>query len=147
MRAISYGCSSARIGRTVCGPCDPLPGTPFSRCLCSSKWADCPCRTARLRFVTLRPRRKEVATCALQESRKKCAYIYGANLFRTHILTGDDEILDLPVERDLLGRLKGRVELAREIDRIQHGATKENYDKNWLKVTAEALEIDLSDEE
>jgi len=62
-------------------------------------------------------------------------------------LVGDDEILDLPVERDLLDRLKGRVELAREIDRIQHGETKENHDKHWLKVTAEALEIDLSDEE
>jgi ATP-dependent RNA helicase DDX24/MAK5 len=70
-----------------------------------------------------------------------------ASVFRTNILAGDDEILDLPVERDLLDRLKRRVELAREIDRIQHGVTKENHDKNWLKVTAEALEIDLSDEE
>jgi hypothetical protein len=147
MCAIGYRCCSARIGRTICGPCHPLPGTPFGGCLCSSKWTDCSCRTTGLRFVTLRPRRKEAAPCALQGSRKKWAHIYGASLFRTNILAGDDQILDLPVERDLLDRLKGRVELAREIDRMQHGATKENHDKNWLKVTAEALEIDLSDEE
>lgn len=59
----------------------------------------------------------------------------------------DDEVMDLPVERDLLDKLKTRVEIAREIDKIQHGTTKENHDKNWLKITAEALEIDLSDEE
>jgi ATP-dependent RNA helicase DDX24/MAK5 len=59
----------------------------------------------------------------------------------------DDEIPDLPVERDLLDKLKHRVELAKEIDKIQHKATKENFEKNWMKTTAEALEIELSDEE
>jgi ATP-dependent RNA helicase DDX24/MAK5 len=70
-----------------------------------------------------------------------------ATHFIVNILAGEDEILDLPVERDLLDRLKNRVELAREIDRIQHGVTKENHDKNWLRAMAEALEIDPSDEE
>lgn len=88
-------------------------------------------------------------SCYVRSSRisKEVHSYLCANLLRTKIWAGDDEILDLPVERDLLDRLKGRVELAREIDRIQHGATKENHDKNWLKVTAEALEIDFSDEE
>jgi ATP-dependent RNA helicase DDX24/MAK5 len=85
---------------------------------------------------------------ALFKSLGRSARIVTVRAFSDLIfLAGDDELLDLPVERDLLDRLKGRVELAREIDRIQHGATKENHDKNWLKVTAEALEIDLSDEE
>ncbi|KAG8799880.1 ATP-dependent RNA helicase [Serendipita sp. 399] len=59
----------------------------------------------------------------------------------------DEEIVDLPVERDLLEHLRERVLLAREIDRIQHSTTKENHEKNWLKITAEALELDVSDEE
>lgn len=59
----------------------------------------------------------------------------------------DDEVMDLPVERDLLDKLKNRVEVARKIDKIQHGATKENHDKKWLRDAAEALEIELSDEE
>jgi ATP-dependent RNA helicase DDX24/MAK5 len=50
------------------------------------------------------------------------------------------------VERDLLDRLKARVELARQIDKIQHGVAKENYDKKWLKETAEAMEIELDDD-
>ncbi|KAG8799847.1 ATP-dependent RNA helicase [Serendipita sp. 399] len=59
----------------------------------------------------------------------------------------DEEIVDLPVERDLLEDLRERVQLAREIDKIQHSTTKENHEKNWLKITAEALELDVSDEE
>jgi len=60
--------------------------------------------------------------------------------------TGEDEIPELPVERDLLDRLKARVELARQIDKMQHGAAKEKYDKNWLKETAEAMEIELDED-
>lgn len=51
------------------------------------------------------------------------------------------------MERDLLDKLKARVELAREIDKIQHKITKDNYENNWLKTTAEAMEIELSDDE
>ncbi|KAG8760868.1 ATP-dependent RNA helicase [Serendipita sp. 396] len=57
----------------------------------------------------------------------------------------DEELADLPVERDLLDHLKERVQVAREIDKIQHSTTKENHEKHWLKVTAEALELDISD--
>lgn len=60
---------------------------------------------------------------------------------------GDDEILDLPVERQMLDKLKIRVQLAQEIDKIQHTSAKQTHEKNWLKATAEALEIELEDEE
>lgn len=59
---------------------------------------------------------------------------------------GEDEIPELPVERDLLDRLKARVDLARQIDKTQHGVAKENYDKKWLKETAEAMEIELDED-
>lgn len=63
------------------------------------------------------------------------------------MIIAEDDIPDLPVERDLLDRLKERVQLAREIDKIQHGFTKEKHDDNWLKITAEALELELSDDD
>lgn len=59
--------------------------------------------------------------------------------------TEEDEIPELPVERDLLDRLKARVELARQIDKMQHGVAKEDHDKKWLKETAEAMEIELDE--
>jgi len=60
--------------------------------------------------------------------------------------TGEDEIPEMPVERDLIDRLKARVELARQVDRMQHGVAKEKHDKKWLKDTAEAMEIELDDD-
>jgi ATP-dependent RNA helicase DDX24/MAK5 len=67
-------------------------------------------------------------------------------LIRFQLLTGEDEIPELPVERDLLDRLKARVELARQIDKVQHGVAKEKHDKKWLKETAEAMEIELDED-
>jgi ATP-dependent RNA helicase DDX24/MAK5 len=60
--------------------------------------------------------------------------------------TGEDEIPELPVERDLLDRLKARIELARQIDRMQHEVAKEHHDKKWLNETAEAMEIELDED-
>ena len=60
--------------------------------------------------------------------------------------TGEDEIPELPVERDLLDRLKARVELARQVDKMQHGVAKDKHDKKWLKETAEAMEIELDED-
>ena len=60
--------------------------------------------------------------------------------------TGEDEIPEMPVERDLIDRLKARVELARRIDRMQHGVAKDKHDKKWMKDTAEAMEIELNDD-
>ncbi|CAE6433126.1 unnamed protein product [Rhizoctonia solani] len=54
-----------------------------------------------------------------------------------------EPITELPVEHDILDRLKQRVQLARQIDIAQHKVKKDNHEKNWLKETAEALEIEL----
>jgi ATP-dependent RNA helicase DDX24/MAK5 len=42
-----------------------------------------------------------------------------------------------------LDRLKQRVQLARQIDAAQHKVKKDNHEQNWLKETADALEIEL----
>lgn len=47
------------------------------------------------------------------------------------------------VEHDILDRLKKRVQLARQIDIAMHKVKKENHEKNWLKETADALDIEL----
>jgi hypothetical protein len=52
------------------------------------------------------------------------------------------EIPDLPVEHDILDKLKARVAVARKIDLAQHKVKKENHERNWLKETAEAMEIE-----
>ncbi|KAF8708201.1 DEAD protein, partial [Rhizoctonia solani] len=54
-----------------------------------------------------------------------------------------EPIVELPIEHDILDRLKHRVQLARQIDAAQHKVKKDNHEKNWLKETAEALEIEL----
>jgi len=45
-----------------------------------------------------------------------------------------------------LGKLKHRIKLAHEIDKVQHAITKENHERSWLRTTADALEVELSDE-
>ncbi|CAE6436260.1 unnamed protein product, partial [Rhizoctonia solani] len=54
-----------------------------------------------------------------------------------------EPIAELPVEHDILDRLKQRVQLARQIDLAQHKVKKDNHEQNWLKETADALEIEL----
>ena len=49
----------------------------------------------------------------------------------------------MPVELYMLDKLKARIQLAREIDSVQHKAKKEKHERNWLKETAEAMEIEL----
>lgn len=43
----------------------------------------------------------------------------------------------------MLDKLKARVQLARQIDTAQHKANKEKHERNWLKETADAMEIEL----
>lgn len=59
----------------------------------------------------------------------------------------DEEVPELPVERDLLEKLKQRIQLARGIDKVQHSTSKQKHEENWLKITAKALELELSDDE
>ncbi|CCO29390.1 hypothetical protein BN14_03402 [Rhizoctonia solani AG-1 IB] len=54
-----------------------------------------------------------------------------------------EPIAELPIEHDILDRLKQRVQLARQIDAAQHKVKKDNHEQNWLKETADALEIEL----
>ena len=49
----------------------------------------------------------------------------------------------MPIELDLLDKLKNRIQLAKKIDIAQHKVKKEKHEKNWLRETAEAMEIDL----
>lgn len=59
--------------------------------------------------------------------------------------TGVDEteIPELSIELSLLDKLKARVQLARQIEQSQHQVKKANYEKNWMKETAEVLGVDL----
>jgi ATP-dependent RNA helicase DDX24/MAK5 len=54
---------------------------------------------------------------------------------------------NLSVGYDMLAKLKDRVTLARQIDAASHAVKKANHERNWLKETAEALEVELSDED
>ena len=47
------------------------------------------------------------------------------------------------IELYMLDKLKPRVQLARGIDVAQHKENKEKYEENWLKETADAMEIEL----
>ncbi|KXN89342.1 ATP-dependent RNA helicase MAK5 [Leucoagaricus sp. SymC.cos] len=55
----------------------------------------------------------------------------------------ETELPELTVELNLLDKLKARVQLARQIDQSQHKVKKANYEKSWMKETAEALGVDL----
>ena len=57
--------------------------------------------------------------------------------------TEEEEIAEMPVELYMLDKLKARIQLAREIDSVQHKAKKEKHERNWLKEAADAMEIEL----
>jgi len=50
---------------------------------------------------------------------------------------------DMITDLGLLDKLKARVHLARRIDQAQHKTRKANHDRNWMKETAEAMELEL----
>jgi ATP-dependent RNA helicase DDX24/MAK5 len=55
----------------------------------------------------------------------------------------ENDIPPMSVDLDILDKLKSRVQLARKIDSAQHKINKKNYDRNWIKAAAEAMEIEL----
>ncbi|KAJ7211287.1 ATP-dependent RNA helicase [Mycena pura] len=59
----------------------------------------------------------------------------------------ESEIAEMDIELDLLDKLKERVQLARQIETTHHKVKKANHDRKWMKETAEALEVDDSDED
>lgn len=58
-------------------------------------------------------------------------------------LSEDVDIPDVTVELTLLDHLKERIRLAKQIDSQQHQVKKQRHERNWLKETAEAMEIEL----
>lgn len=55
----------------------------------------------------------------------------------------ENDIPEMEIELDLLDKLKERIKVARQIDQAQHKVKKDNYDRNWMKETAEAMELEL----
>ncbi|KAG1862732.1 ATP-dependent RNA helicase [Suillus subalutaceus] len=55
----------------------------------------------------------------------------------------DTDIPEITVELTLLDKLKNRILLARQFDSQQHKIKKQHHERNWLKETAEAMEIEL----
>ncbi|KAF8592186.1 DEAD-domain-containing protein [Ramaria rubella] len=55
----------------------------------------------------------------------------------------EDDVPELNVEHDILGKMKGRVQLARKIDSAAHRVKKEAHERSWMRETAEAMEIEL----
>ncbi|ETW78187.1 hypothetical protein HETIRDRAFT_236608, partial [Heterobasidion irregulare TC 32-1] len=55
----------------------------------------------------------------------------------------ESDIPEMSVEHHLLDKLKPRLQLAKQIDKQQHQIKKANHERNWLKATAEAMDIEL----
>lgn len=49
----------------------------------------------------------------------------------------------MAIELSLLDKLKYRVQLARKIETSRHKVKKTNHERNWMRETAEAMEIEL----
>lgn len=50
---------------------------------------------------------------------------------------------ELKVDHDILNKLKGRIQLAKQIDGLMHKVKKKNHEKSWMKEAAEAMEVEL----
>ncbi|KAH7103887.1 DEAD-domain-containing protein [Auriculariales sp. MPI-PUGE-AT-0066] len=55
----------------------------------------------------------------------------------------EDEIPELPVDHDVLDKLKARITVARRIDSAQHAVKKANHERKWTLEAAEALGVDV----
>lgn len=55
----------------------------------------------------------------------------------------DTDIPEMAIELSLLDKLKYRVQLARKIETSRHKVKKTNHERNWMRETAEAMEIEL----
>jgi ATP-dependent RNA helicase DDX24/MAK5 len=53
------------------------------------------------------------------------------------------DVPSLSFDLDILNKLKTRVQLARKIDGAQRKMHKQKHDQDWLKQTAEAMDIEL----
>ncbi|THH03666.1 hypothetical protein EW146_g10368 [Bondarzewia mesenterica] len=55
----------------------------------------------------------------------------------------ENDIPEMLVEHHLLDKLKPRLYIAKEIDKVRHKTKKANHERNWMKATAEAMDIEL----
>lgn len=58
-------------------------------------------------------------------------------------MVAEDELPELPVDHDILDKLKARITVARRIDSAQHQIKKRNHERKWTLEAAEALGIDV----
>jgi ATP-dependent RNA helicase DDX24/MAK5 len=64
-----------------------------------------------------------------------------------HALRKPDGLPDFPVDRGIADRLKQRLQIAKEIDDLEHKSKKQKNEKEWFKKAAEEADIYLSDED
>ncbi|KAJ2079480.1 ATP-dependent RNA helicase [Coemansia sp. RSA 988] len=55
----------------------------------------------------------------------------------------EKDISAFPIDLDLVGQLKPRVDLARDVDLREHKLNKQAHERNWFKKNADELDIDL----
>ncbi|KAJ4473034.1 ATP-dependent RNA helicase [Lentinula aciculospora] len=55
----------------------------------------------------------------------------------------ENEIQEMSIDLSMLDKLKARVQLARQIETTHHKSNKAKHERNWIKETAEAMEIEL----
>ncbi|KWU46439.1 P-loop containing nucleoside triphosphate hydrolase protein [Rhodotorula sp. JG-1b] len=58
-----------------------------------------------------------------------------------------DDLPSLPTDFSILDQLKRRIDLAKQVDQAQHKLQKEAHDDKWLRETAEAMDIELEDDQ
>jgi ATP-dependent RNA helicase DDX24/MAK5 len=64
-----------------------------------------------------------------------------------HALGKQDGLPDFPVDRGIADRLKQRLQIAKEIDDLEHKNKKQKNEKDWFKKAAEEADIYMSDED
>ncbi|XP_026535012.1 ATP-dependent RNA helicase DDX24 [Notechis scutatus] len=62
-------------------------------------------------------------------------------------LKKDEELPFFPVEAKYMTAIKERVNLARQIEKIEYFNSRAKHQNSWLQQAAEALEVDLDDDE
>ncbi|KAH6581009.1 hypothetical protein BASA61_009270 [Batrachochytrium salamandrivorans] len=64
-----------------------------------------------------------------------------------HTLHKDNGLTDFPVDISTLSKIKQRIQLAREIDTLQHKEKKVRNEREWFRKAAEEADILMSDDE
>ena len=93
------------------------------------------------------PDEKRVVRSLMASIDRGVLLFHGAEVYKLdrYCLSDDEkEVPEMPVVLDLLDKLKSRIQLARKIDSEQHTVKRQKHEKNWLRETAEAMEIDLN---